>query len=40
MEKEDVAFRLVHLVFADTVLFVDRAEARQLLGDRLPLTIC
>ena len=40
MEKEDVAFGLVHLIFADTILFVDRAETRQLLGDRLPLAIC
>ena len=40
MEKEDVAFRLVHLIFADTVLFTDRTEACQLLGDCLPLAIC
>ena len=40
VEKEDVTFRLVHLVLLNTILLVDRAEARQLLGNRLPLAVC
>ena len=37
--KADVAFGLVHLVFADAVFLADRAQASQLAGDGLPLAV-
>ena len=39
MVKADVAFSLVHLVFADAVFLADRAQAGQLAGDGLPLAV-